>query len=200
MICPQVFDGNFDRNTTVKRILCNSFLARSLRIIAQEKHDRWCMRVEIYGVPRRQGDFLLLILIIRVWFIFLMSSNYLSYVDWFSESGNLAYKKPTSQSSTCCLFWSQSESHYAVDGDRDTFVTNCALTDFSKTDPWWRVDFERSQPVSDLYIVNILDTGGCCGVPLQNFEIRVGEYGIERNLSRRHTVEKRPSCSFLRRV
>ena len=56
IIYQQIFNGNFDRNTTVKQILCDGFLAQRLRIIVQDKYGGGCMRAEIYGVQRRQGN------------------------------------------------------------------------------------------------------------------------------------------------
>ncbi|XP_078354936.1 uncharacterized protein LOC144639515, partial [Oculina patagonica] len=52
----KIFHGNFDRNTTVKRLLCNGVFATRLRIIAQDHHGNCCMRTELYGLSVRIGD------------------------------------------------------------------------------------------------------------------------------------------------
>lgn len=95
---------------------------------------------------------------------------------WLPVSGNLAREKPADQSSVFNFLWDSSDPSYAVDGDKNTIPTDCALTDISN-DPWWRVDLERSEPVAELYVLNILDTLNCCGEPLNGFDIRVGKYG-----------------------
>ena len=82
---------------------------------------------------------------------------------------NLAFMKPTTQSSTLGSYASKN----AVDGNRGTSIGTCTHTDDSgSTNPWWRVDLGRVEPVSELFIVN---RGDCCGGRLNDFEIRVGE-------------------------
>ncbi|CAH3033094.1 unnamed protein product [Pocillopora meandrina] len=47
----KVFSGNFNRNKTVKQILCSELVAKRLRFIPKEHYGNCCMRVEIYGIP-----------------------------------------------------------------------------------------------------------------------------------------------------
>ena len=51
----QIFPGNFDRNTIVTKHLCSGIVARHLRIIAHDRHDHCCMRIEIFGIPLARG-------------------------------------------------------------------------------------------------------------------------------------------------
>ena len=82
---------------------------------------------------------------------------------------NLAFMKPTAQSSTIASYASKN----AVDGNRGTWIGTCTHTDGSgSTNPWWRVDLGRVEPVSELFIVN---RGEGSGYRLNGFEIRVGE-------------------------
>ena len=63
-------------------------------------------------------------------------------------------------------------SSRAVDGNSDTTFSSgsCSQTG-PATNPWWRVDLGRVEPVNQVYIVN---RGDCCGDWLNSFEIRVG--------------------------
>ena len=64
-------------------------------------------------------------------------------------------------------------SSYAVDGGKKTLYSYCAHTDDStNTNPWWRVDLGRVEPVAQ---VRILNRGDCCGTALDGAEIRVGK-------------------------
>ena len=90
----------------------------------------------------------------------------LCYRCFFQE--NLAYNKPTDQSSTDA----GGNSNRAVDGK---IITNyhsgsCTHTQ-TENSPWWRVDLGRVELVSEVYVVN---RGDCCGARLSSFEIRVG--------------------------
>ena len=49
IICFQIFKGNFDRNTEVKRILRSGAAGRGLRIFPRDVHGSCCMRVELFG-------------------------------------------------------------------------------------------------------------------------------------------------------
>ena len=64
-------------------------------------------------------------------------------------------------------------SSRAVDGNSDTTFSSgsCSQTNLA-TNPWWRVDLGRVEPVNHVYIVN---RGDCCGDWLNSFEIRVGK-------------------------
>ena len=59
----------------------------------------------------------------------------------------------------------------AVNGKKDLHYTKCTHT-YQESDPWWRVDLGRVEPVAE---VNILNRGGCCGDRLNGAEIRVGK-------------------------
>ena len=50
------------------------------------------------------------------------------------------------------------------------------------TSPWWRVDLQQVQHVSEVYIVN---RGSECGCPdrFKNFEIRVGRLFMSNQVS-----------------
>ena len=54
-----------------------------------------------------------------------------------------------------------------MDGNRGTQCTHT----LTESDPWWRVDLGRVEPVAE---VNILNRGECCGTRLNGAEIRVG--------------------------
>ena len=60
-----------------------------------------------------------------------------------------------------------------MDGNSDTTFSSgsCSQTG-PATNPWWRVDLGRVEPVNQVYIVNRGDS--CCGDWLNSFEIRVG--------------------------
>jgi len=90
----------------------------------------------------------------------------LCYRCFFQE--NLAYNKPTDQSSTD----EGGNSNRAVDGKiiRDYGSGSCTHT-LNEKSPWWRVDLGQVEPVSEVYVVN---RGDCCGNRLSSFEIRVG--------------------------
>ncbi|KAL9950689.1 hypothetical protein ACROYT_G043228 [Oculina patagonica] len=89
---------------------------------------------------------------------------------------NLAFRKPTVQFRG--QYW-KGKSSLAVDGNSNTYfrkpgdvVGSCTQTD--RTDqPWWRVDLEQEESVSEVYVVN-RGTECNCGNRLDNFEIRIG--------------------------
>ena len=51
----QTFLGNYDRHSEVKNILSGGVLARWLRFVGKAEHNKFCMRVEIFGVKRNPG-------------------------------------------------------------------------------------------------------------------------------------------------
>ena len=57
-----------------------------------------------------------------------------------------------------------------MDGEKGLHYSKCAHTD-KESDPWWRVDLGRVEPVAE---VNILNRGDCCGWRLNGAEMRVG--------------------------
>ena len=85
---------------------------------------------------------------------------------WFSVRSNIALFKPTNQSSTLNVYYASN----AVDGEKDLHYKKCAHTN-QESDPWWRVDLGRVEPVAE---VNILNRGDCCGYRLNGAEMRVG--------------------------
>lgn len=91
------------------------------------------------------------------------------YRFFFQE--NLAFAKPTKQSSTS----HGGVSSRAVDGNSNTnyFAGSCTHTNgiYSQHEHWWRVDLGQVEPVTEVYIVN---RGDCCGERLKNFDVRVG--------------------------
>ena len=89
---------------------------------------------------------------------------------------NLAFGKPTDQYFSK---YKDGRSIKAVDGNSDPkFLAgavkgSCTMTQRkNNVAPWWRVDLQQVQHVSEVYIV----TRGDCGCPgrFQNFEITVG--------------------------
>ena len=86
--------------------------------------------------------------------------------------GNLAYGKQTDQVNTHNV----GSSGRVVDGDSSTNYfsadSTCSHTMKGTSNPWWRVDLGRMEPVTEVYIVN---RGDCCGARLSSFEIRVGK-------------------------
>ena len=57
-----------------------------------------------------------------------------------------------------------------MDGEKGLHYTECTHT-YEESDPWWRVDLGRVEPVAE---VNILNRGHCCGDRLNGAEMRVG--------------------------
>lgn len=94
-----------------------------------------------------------------------------------SFTENLAFGKPTFQSGTT---YNDAKSSKAVDGNSNTHfqqgrpVGSCTMARLING-PWWRVDLQQVQHVSEVYIVN---RGSECGCPdrFKNFEIRVGRF------------------------
>ena len=101
-----------------------------------------------------------------------------------SFTENQAYGKPTFQSGTT---YRNGESSKAVDGKSDTHfrygdpVGSCTMTRLTNN-PWWRVNLQQVQYVSEVYIVN---RGSECGCPdrFKNFEIRVGMLFLSNQVS-----------------
>ena len=67
----------------------------------------------------------------------------------------------------------QRYAHLAVDGIKATHYIHCTHTKDrpGTTDPWWRVDLDQVQPVSEVYILNRDGYGD----RLNGSEIRVGK-------------------------
>ncbi|XP_044168919.1 uncharacterized protein LOC114961409 [Acropora millepora] len=132
---PKIFIGNTDRNSEEKAIL--GVVTRWLRIVGKTKHNKFCMRAELFGVKRHPGK--------RI-FVF----------NLFSRKKNLAHNKTADQSSRQN---DSSGAENAVDGNRNPLFDangNCTLTKTGNPS-WWRVDLGTNRvPVSDVFIVNRL--------------------------------------------
>jgi len=48
--------GNNDRNTENKNIIYEGFLTRYLRFVGKTKHNKFCMRTEVFGVRQKPGN------------------------------------------------------------------------------------------------------------------------------------------------
>lgn len=85
---------------------------------------------------------------------------------------NIAYGKPTNQSSTV----RGGDSRNANDGDTTTVHENKYCTETkTESSPWWQVDLLQPYEVKVIRIV----TRACCGhQPLHDLEIRVGNSSI----------------------
>ena len=68
---------------------------------------------------------------------------------WFSVQSNIAFLKPTSQSSTFNNLYASK----AVDGHRVPKDLTCTQTK-AENNPWWRVDLGRVEPVAEVNIPN----------------------------------------------
>jgi hypothetical protein len=81
---------------------------------------------------------------------------------------NVAYGKPTNQSSTI----RGGDSRNANDGDTTTIHENKYCTETkTESSPWWQVDLLQPYEIKVIRIV----TRACCGhQPLHDLEIRVG--------------------------
>ena len=95
------------------------------------------------------------------------------YPILFPMQGNIALFKPTAQSSTHVANDKPLRSSNAVDGGTKTDYSYCSHTGHStNTNPWWRVDLGRVEPVAEVYILN---RGDCCGTDLDGAGIKVGK-------------------------
>ena len=65
----------------------------------------------------------------------------------FSFSENIAYQKPSHQSSLNSYSGIDLIASFGNDGNRDGDVKVCAVTRFPPTPSWWRVDLEREASV-----------------------------------------------------
>ena len=98
-----------------------------------------------------------------------------SYPILLQVQGNIALFKATEQSSTRVLNSEQLalRSSNAVDGGNKTHYSYCTHTDDStNTNPWWRVDLGRVEPVAEVRILNRRD---CYGIPSDGANTRVGK-------------------------
>uniref|UniRef100_A0A669C7N1 Fucolectin tachylectin-4 pentraxin-1 domain-containing protein n=1 Tax=Oreochromis niloticus TaxID=8128 RepID=A0A669C7N1_ORENI len=88
---------------------------------------------------------------------------------------NVALKGEATQSSTLSV----ATASKAIDGRRISFYSNgfCSHTAEDETDPWWRVDLQRSFTITAVKVTN---RGDCCAERLDGAEIRIGN-SLENN-------------------
>ncbi|XP_039456012.1 uncharacterized protein LOC116319484 [Oreochromis aureus] len=88
---------------------------------------------------------------------------------------NVALKGEATQSSTLSV----ATASKAIDGRRNSFYSNgfCSHTAEDETNPWWRVDLQRSFTVTAVKVTN---RGDCCAERLDGAEIRIGN-SLENN-------------------
>ena len=134
-----------------------------------------------------------------VWYLCTSVLNMLLHINYhcfFKE--NLAFGKPTDQ-------WKgqyrDGKSSKAVDGNSDTDFKfgakagSCSLTDKSNK-PWWRVDLQQVEHVSEVYIVN--RGSECdCRDRFKNFEIKVGRLNRLQHLV---IVQYHTSCPAPKKI
>uniref|UniRef100_A0A3P9CZ73 Fucolectin tachylectin-4 pentraxin-1 domain-containing protein n=1 Tax=Maylandia zebra TaxID=106582 RepID=A0A3P9CZ73_9CICH len=82
---------------------------------------------------------------------------------------NVALKGEATQSSTLSF----ATASKAIDGRRNSFYSNgfCSHTAEDETNPWWRVDLQRSFTITAVKVTN---RGDCCAERLDGAEIRIG--------------------------
>uniref|UniRef100_A0AAZ1XAS6 Fucolectin tachylectin-4 pentraxin-1 domain-containing protein n=1 Tax=Oreochromis aureus TaxID=47969 RepID=A0AAZ1XAS6_OREAU len=98
---------------------------------------------------------------------------------------NVALKGEATQSSTLSL----ATASKAIDGRRNSFYSDgfCSHTAEDETNPWWRVDLQRSFTVTAVKVTN---RGDCCAERLDGAEIRIGN-SLENN------GNNNPSCGMI---
>uniref|UniRef100_A0A3P9CZG6 Fucolectin tachylectin-4 pentraxin-1 domain-containing protein n=1 Tax=Maylandia zebra TaxID=106582 RepID=A0A3P9CZG6_9CICH len=88
---------------------------------------------------------------------------------------NVALKGEAAQSSTLSV----ATASKAIDGRRNSFYSNgfCSHTAEDETNPWWRVDLQRSFTITAVKVTN---RGDCCAERLDGAEIKIGN-SLENN-------------------
>uniref|UniRef100_A0A669DJA9 Fucolectin tachylectin-4 pentraxin-1 domain-containing protein n=1 Tax=Oreochromis niloticus TaxID=8128 RepID=A0A669DJA9_ORENI len=88
---------------------------------------------------------------------------------------NVALKGEPTQSSTLSF----ATASKAIDGRRNSFYSDgfCSHTAKDETNPWWRVDLQRSFTITAVKVTN---RGDCCAERLDGAEIRIGN-SLENN-------------------
>jgi len=85
-----------------------------------------------------------------------------------NRSQNIAYRRPTEQSSTV---WGGS-SDKAVDGNTDGYYVNNSVTHTRySVNPWWKVDLEEEYNIAYIQVFNRQDA--CCLHRLANFFVEI---------------------------
>ncbi|XP_048584134.1 fucolectin isoform X1 [Nematostella vectensis] len=102
--------------------------------------------------------------------LFLLVMNTAHQIRAIPTTNNVALGKPTNQSSLDDI---KGFSKHAVDGIRNgNYMDKSCTSTKRQTNPWWRVDLQKSYVILRFFIVNRAD---CCGERLDNFEIRIGD-------------------------
>ncbi|KAL9950685.1 hypothetical protein ACROYT_G043224 [Oculina patagonica] len=194
-------EGNNNRSSEVKHAVYG-VLTRFLRFLPKmHQGASVCLRTEVFGVKTKPGSdanvannpvcqglysfidfkasavcFMNPLKTGRYVGIMTTKSQVLQLceVEVYSRD-NLAFGKPTYQYSGT---YKGGKSSKAVDGNSNTHFLygrpqgSCTFTD-KTNNPWWRVDLQQVEHVSEVYIVN---RGSECGCPdrFKNFDIRVG--------------------------
>uniref|UniRef100_A0A3P9CZ86 Fucolectin tachylectin-4 pentraxin-1 domain-containing protein n=1 Tax=Maylandia zebra TaxID=106582 RepID=A0A3P9CZ86_9CICH len=104
---------------------------------------------------------------------------------------NVALKGEATQSSTLSF----ATASKAIDGRRNSFYSNgfCSHTAEDETNPWWRVDLQRSFTITAVKVTN---RGDCCAERLDGAEIRIGN-SLENNGNNNPSMEGRFVNVFL---
>uniref|UniRef100_A0A3Q4MK12 Si:ch73-359m17.2 n=1 Tax=Neolamprologus brichardi TaxID=32507 RepID=A0A3Q4MK12_NEOBR len=99
---------------------------------------------------------------------------------------NVALKGEASQSSTLSF----ATASKAIDGRRNSFYSNgfCSHTAEDETNPWWRVDLQRSFTITAVKVTN---RGDCCAERLDGAEILIGNL-LDQN------GNQNPSCGMIK--
>ncbi|XP_078137951.1 uncharacterized protein LOC139920847 [Centroberyx gerrardi] len=101
---------------------------------------------------------------------------------------NVAVRRDATQSSTLSF----STAAKAIDGKRNSDYGRgfCSHTAENETNPWWRVDLQRTYVVTS---VKITHRGDCCSERLDGAEIRIGN-SLDNN------GNNNPRCAFISNI
>ncbi|XP_065054493.1 fucolectin-4-like [Rhopilema esculentum] len=109
--------------------------------------------------------------------LLLGSENHQNYAPVANSSqfsfyeGNIAYKKPSSQSSTSTIESIPLVARFANDGNRTGVWQGCSITQADVT-PWWQVDLTRQAAVASVQI----RSGATWGqLKINPFDVSVGD-------------------------
>uniref|UniRef100_A0A669B832 Fucolectin tachylectin-4 pentraxin-1 domain-containing protein n=1 Tax=Oreochromis niloticus TaxID=8128 RepID=A0A669B832_ORENI len=97
------------------------------------------------------------------------------FLTWPSMATETRTIRKATQSSTLSF----ATASKAIDGRRNSFYSDgfCSHTAEDETDPWWRVDLQRSFTITAVKVTN---RGDCCAERLDGAEIRIGN-SLENN-------------------
>uniref|UniRef100_A0AAZ1XKW8 Fucolectin tachylectin-4 pentraxin-1 domain-containing protein n=1 Tax=Oreochromis aureus TaxID=47969 RepID=A0AAZ1XKW8_OREAU len=98
---------------------------------------------------------------------------------YYATESNTKEKKKSIGEATQSSTLSFATASKAIDGRRISFYSNgfCSHTAEDETDPWWRVDLQRSFTITAVKVTN---RGDCCAERLDGAEIRIGN-SLENN-------------------